>query len=242
MTDTFLAMLKIQVGKEITTKVAGLTIDPTIVISTLVAMIIVLGMGFWLRAKVTSGVPGKLQLFWETVVDQVSQLVENSIGPSGAAVVPLAVSLFFFILIANELEMIPSGVEKVALPPPTGNVNLPYAMAFVVIIGVHAAMVKRRGVRGYFRRYASPMKALAPINVVEEIVKPFTLSLRLFGNVFAGGLMLALISGLFPVYVVPFGDALWKLFDFFIFVLQAFIFSLLTIVYFGMAMDTSGAH
>ncbi|MEP6665632.1 MAG: F0F1 ATP synthase subunit A, partial [Nocardioidaceae bacterium] len=75
------------------------------------------------------------------------------------------------------------------------------------------------------------------ILLIEEIVKPFTLALRLFGNIFSGGIMLAII-GLLPAYVLWGPNGLWKLFDLFIGLIQAFIFALLTILYFGMAGST----
>jgi len=229
----------IDVGQEVTRKVFGMTVDVFVVASTVIAGLIVIGMGLYARKKATSGVPGKLQLFWETVVIQVEELVETSIGPAGKAVVPLATAIFFFILIANYIEIVPTGATRDLFPAPTGDVNLPYAMALTVIILVHVASIRTRGIKGYIKHYFQPLKAFFPINVIEEITKPITLSLRLFGNLFAGGLMLSLIAVLLPVYIVPFGDVAWKLFDMFIGFIQAFIFSLLTVVYFGMAMDTS---
>ena len=77
---------------------------------------------------------------------------------------------------------------------------------------------------------------LAPINIVEEIAKPISLSLRLFGNIFAGVIMVALIA-LFPPYIMWAPNAIWKTFDLFVGLIQAFIFSLLTILYFGQSME-----
>ncbi len=235
-----LALAKVEIGTHITAKVAGMTVDIDVIAATLISGAILLGFGFYARTKATSGVPGKVQLVFETIVTAVEDLVDSAIGPAGKPIVPLAVTLFMFILIANWLEVIPTGYPRELLGAPTGDVNLPYAMAIFVIVLVHVASVRARGVKGYFGHYVKPFKVLLPINVVEEITKPITLSLRLFGNIFAGGLMVALI-GLLPVYVVPAGDVVWKLFDMFIGLIQAFIFALLTVVYFGIAMDT-GSH
>ncbi len=232
-----LAVGKVDIGSHITTKIAGMTVDVDVVAATLISGAILLGLGFYARAKASSGVPGKIQLVFETVVAAVEDLVDSAIGPAGKPIVPLAVTLFLFILIANWLEVIPTGYPKELLGAPTGDVNLPYAMAIFVIVLVHVASVRARGLKGYAGHYFKPFKVLLPINVIEEITKPITLSLRLFGNMFAGGLMVALI-GLLPVYVVPGGDIIWKLFDMFIGFIQAFIFALLTVVYFGIAMDT----
>jgi F-type H+-transporting ATPase subunit a len=121
------------------------------------------------------------------------------------------------------------------LPAPTGDVNLPLAMALLVIVWVHVESFRARGFRGYFNHYRQPYTALAPINVIEEITKPITLTFRLFGNLFSGGLMIAVMTTLLPIYVVPFGEIIWKPFDLFIGAIQAYIFMLLTILYFTFA-------
>lgn len=236
----------IQVGTDITHKFFGITFDVDILGSTILAGVILLGLGFYLRKKATNKVPGKLQLLFEVVIEAVQNQVSSSIGPEGASVVPLAITLFFFILIANWIEIIPTGIHPEYLPAPTGNVNLTYALAFFVIILVHIASVRKLGIKGYTQHYFKPASlpiigrlAMFPVNLIEEIAKPFTLALRLFGNLFAGGLMVLLIATLFmPVIVVPV-DILWKLFDMFIGLIQAFIFALLTILYFEMAMSES---
>ena len=88
---------------------------------------------------------------------------------------------------------------------------------------------------------------LLPLNILEELVKPITLALRLFGNIFAGGIMLALIGLITwrraPVGAPGLSNIIWKLFDMFIGGIQAFIFALLTVLYFGMAgAGTTTSH
>jgi len=217
--------------------------------------VIVIGIGLTLRSRATSGVPGKLQLAWELVVEAVSRQVEGSIGPRGAAVVPLAVALFVFILVANWFSVLGIGSEIEWLGPPTSDINLTLALAFIVIVPVHIASIRARGFGGYVRHYvAQPFPralflANLFINGVEELAKPVTLALRLFGNLLSGGLMLALIAalGVWTIFHVPIGyaftpvlDLIWKIFDLAIGAIQAFIFALLTILYFDTAM--SEAH
>jgi F-type H+-transporting ATPase subunit a len=239
-----LASGNINISNHVTRKLFGLPIELDVVWSTLIAGVIVIGLGLLAARRATSGVPGKLQLFFETTVDQVNQLVESTVGPAGVRIVPLALALFLFILTANWLEVIPSsprgGTEY--LPSPTANVNLTYAMALIVIVIVHAASIRARGLRGYVKHYFQPFPFFFPINVIEEITKPITLALRLFGNLFAGTLMLLLIAALLPVFIVPVADVAWKLFDMFIGFIQAFIFALLTIVYYGMATTVDAEH
>jgi F-type H+-transporting ATPase subunit a len=231
----------------------GLDLDT--IWSTLVAMVIVIAMGLYLRSKATSEVPGKLQLAWEMGVEAVQTQVEGTIGPRGAAVVPLAVTLFIFILVANWFSVLGIGSEIEWLAPPTSDINVTLALALIVIIPVHIASVRARGIGGYIRHYVSQPfpKPLFLVNIfingVEEVAKPLTLALRLFGNLLSGGLMLALIAalGVWSISHVPIGDVatlilnpVWKVFDLFIGAIQAFIFALLTILYFDSAM--SEAH
>ena len=217
--------------------VAGLTIYLDVVWTTLIAAAIVLGLGLRMRVKATSGVPGKLQLFWETVVGQVSDLAESAIGPEGLPFVGLGVTIGLFVLVCNWLAFIPTG-DPGYLAPPTGDVNLPLALALIVFFTVHYNSVKARGVSGYFKHYAQPYAALTPINIIEEITKPITLTFRLFGNIFSGVLMITVIVTLIPPYLSWIGLIVWKPFDeLFIGAIQAFIFALLTIMYLGMGMS-----
>jgi F-type H+-transporting ATPase subunit a len=218
------------------TKIGPLTVNPDIIWSSLIAAALVLALGFAVRHKATKGVPGKLQLAYETIVEQIRELADSSIGTEGRRFVPLAVTLFLFILICNWFEILPNTGNN-WLPTPTGDVNLPLAMALMVIIWVHVESVRARGWRGYFSHYAQPYKAMIPINIIEELTKPITLTFRLFGNIFSGGLMVVVMATLLPSYASFVGQMVWKPFDLGIGLIQAFIFALLTILYFGMAMS-----
>jgi F-type H+-transporting ATPase subunit a len=222
---------------------AGLNINIDDVLACAVAGAIVIGLGLVMRAKATSGVPGRLQTIFESVVEAVTRQASSTLGERARPFIPLVVTLFFFILIANWLEMVPTQPHDTGfqyLPAPTGDVNMTYALALLVIVLVHVSSVRARGIGGYVGHYFQPYKVLFPINLIEEIAKPVTLALRLFGNIFAGGLMLVLFAGLFAPWIVPLPDVVWKLFDgLFVGPIQAFIFSLLTILYFEAAMSTA---
>jgi F-type H+-transporting ATPase subunit a len=229
----------------------GMTFNLDTIWVTVVAGGIVVALGFWARAQLTKDtedhVPTKLQLVWEFVVNEVNTQVEGNLGKVNPFVVPLAVALFFFILIANWIEVIPTELNENVhlLPSPTADTNLTYAMAAIVIIGVWGFGIRQKGLRGYLKHFLEPYPYLLPLNILEELVKPITLALRLFGNIFAGGIMIALIAGLVSLAPgnIPIGGVLagllnvvWKLFDtLFLGALQAFIFALLTVLYFGMA-------
>ena len=229
----------IDVGHHVTTQVGGLTFNLDTIWSSALAALIVLGLGVWMRMKITSGVPSRIQLTWESAVSAIENQVESSIGVRVVPfLVPLAVALFFFILISNWLELIPSDDKLIA---PTSDVNTTYALALLVIILMHAVSVRRNGAAKYTRHYFQPSPALFPINFIEELVKPFTLALRLFGNIFSGTILIALI-GLFPAWLSWAPTAGWKIFDAFIGVIQAFIFALLTLLYFSFQLSSEEGH
>jgi len=229
----------ITVGDHPTFKLFGLTFNRDTLVSTGVAGLVIVVLGYVMTLRSSSRVPNKLQLIFEAVVDWINKQVKDNMGTAVPPfVAPLAVTLFMFILVSNWLEVVPSGHPEY-LPSPTADVNLTYALALLVIVLVHLTSLRRRGIGGYIKHYFQPVPFLFPINVVEEIARPISLALRLFGNIFAGGIMILLISRL-PLYVVPFGDVVWKLFDMFIGFLQAFIFALLTILYFGGAVPSEG--
>ena len=233
----------IEVGNFPTVHLFGLTFDITVIISSLVAAAIIIVIFALVNRKATSGVPNKLQLIVEMIaVDLVGDLAESAIGEKGKKFVPLGVTIFMFILVSNWLNFIPTAMHPGSsfdiFPAPTGNINLPLAMALVVIPWVHYESVRARGFGGYAGHYFKPSWLMSPINIIEEITKPVTLTLRLFGNVFAGTVMITLMTVLLPIYVLPFGEVIWKPFDDLLLgSIQAYIFMLLTILYFGMAMS-----
>lgn len=225
----------------------GLTFDTDIIMGTLLAAAIFLLLGFLMMRKATPGVPGKLQLIWEVLVEQVGELADSAVGPQGRRFVPLGVTLFLFILICNWLDFIPTslhpGVTGALFPAPTSDVNLPLAMALFVIVWVHVESFRARGFKGYFKHYAQPFVLLTPINIIEEVTKPITMTFRLFGNVFSGALMIVVMLTLLPIYITPPLEIAWKFFDTGLLgTIQAFIFMLLAVLYFGFAMSTDEEH
>ena len=233
-TTQLAAETDIEVGHHITGQLFGMTFNVDTIWSTAIAGGIVCLLGFWIARSASATHPSRPQLAWEMIVSYVQREVEDTLGKTQRFVIQLAVALFTFILISNWLELIPTEHK---IPAPTADVNLTYALALLVIVGVHVYSFRQRGVRGYFKSYAHGPAILVPLTVIEEIVKPFTLALRLFGNIFAGGIMVSII-GLIPIYAFWGPNILWKLFDMFIGLIQAFIFALLTVIYFGMAGDT----
>jgi F-type H+-transporting ATPase subunit a len=229
----------IKVGDHPTAHFLGLAFNIDTMYTTVLAAILTVGFLWIVARKATSAVPNRLQIVAELVINQTRTYVEEAVGHDVPAwLVPFGVSLFFFILFCNWLAWIPSGHHPERLAPPTSDVNLVYALALTVVLAYTYLGVKRKRGRYVTDWFTAKPAIRRPILLIEQIVNPLALSLRLFGNIFAGGIMLAVIA-LLPFYLFPLygaADFIWRLFDSgLIAPIQAFIFSFLTILYFGFA-------
>jgi len=209
-------------------------------VSSALAIAVTLGIAFFVASRLTPGVPGKLQMVLEFLVSYVRGLIGETVSEDATFILPIAATVGLYILVANWLDFFPLGFTSI-LKPANSDLNQTLAMAIVVFIIVEAYAIKVRGLGGYLRHFLRP--PFPPLTIIEEIVKPITLSLRLFGNIFAGLLMVYLLTLLPSAFawttpISAVGVAVWKAFDvFFVGTIQAFIFMLLTIIYFGQARE-----
>jgi F-type H+-transporting ATPase subunit a len=229
-------------GEHWTGEFLGLTFNLDTILGTLVAGIIVCVLGYVMARGATKGRPSGLQVAFEALTGWVQGQVKEGMGvrtPRG--VVGFCITVFAFILTCNWLAALPT---EHYLPPPTADVNLVYPLALLVIVWVNVAGIRKKGAKAYFGHFTQPYAFLAPIEFITQYLsRPASLALRLFGNIFAGGIMVAVI-GLIPVYINWAPTAVWKLFDMFIGVIQALIFTLLTLIYFTEAVgsEDEAAH
>jgi F-type H+-transporting ATPase subunit a len=224
-------------------------------ISSAIAIVATIAIAFWIRSKLQAGEPSKVQAVFEWGYDQLRSLIRTNVSDDALFIIPLAMTLFLYILIANWIEIFPLALFPV-LHGANADLNQTLAMALIVIGVVQWYSVRVLGWRGYLIRFTKPFElplpariVFTPLNILEELVKPVTLSLRLFGNIFAGGVMIGLIAGFGTLALPAVGTVggtiigtlllfVWKAFDVvFIGFIQAFIFMLLTVIYFGMARE-----
>jgi F-type H+-transporting ATPase subunit a len=206
---------------------AASAVQTDIAIATLAVAAIVIALGLIARRRSTSAAPTGIPLLWEMSVEAADRAAGSVSEAVRGRVTGTAVTLFWFIAISNSLHLIPGS----PLPAPTSDINLTLALAVTTVGVVHITALQSRGLRAYVRHYLSPWW-LAPAKLLEELIKPVTLALRLFGMVFASALMVVLIAEILPAPVAVVPHVLWTLFDAFIGVIQALVFSLLTLVYF----------
>jgi F-type H+-transporting ATPase subunit a len=230
--------------------------------------------------RATAGVPGKFQALVEIVVGFVDGLVRETFHGRSKLIAPLSITIFCLVFLMNFMDMLPvdflpwawgAGHAAAGHDPahaylrvvPTADLNTTLGLSLAVFVLIQVFGVRHKGTVGFtreiftapFHAESTPMKiALAPANVllrvIEEGVRPLSLSLRLFGNMYAGELIFILIALMTlgagfahaSTYLLGFGQLiagfLWTAFHVLIITLQAFIFMMLTIVYLSMSAES----
>ncbi len=197
---------------------------------TWVAMLILLALS-WLAVRSIEMVPGGGQNFFEMVITGIEEFMIGVTGEHGRFLFPLIASLGLFILLSNYLGMIPGFFS------PTANINTTAACALIVVLFTHVLGVKFHGVK-YIKHFMGPVwwltPLIMPIELIGHAARVLSLSIRLFGNVFGEELVLGILFFLAGLYLAPLPMMFLGLFTGFI---QAFIFCLLSMMYFAGAME-----
>lgn len=212
------------------------------------------------RGARADGVPGKLQCAIEMIVEFVDGLVKETFPVKSRFVAPLAITIFCLVFLMNFMDMIPvdalpaaahaAGVPYLRVVP-TADLSTTLGMALCVFLLIQYYAIKHKGVGKFVAEmFTAPFHAhgavgtilLAPANLllrlIEEAVRPISLSLRLFGNMFAGELVFVLIAALIPFWLQWLVSVPWAIFHILVITLQAYIFMMLTIVYLGQAHES----
>ena len=223
----------------------------TILVSIVLGFLFVLS--FWLVArKANTGVPAKWQSFIEVLVEWVESSVKETFHQKNDLIAPLSLTIFVWVFLMNFMDLIPvdlfprlmgyAGVSHFKLVP-TADPSATFALSITIFLLVIYYNFKAKGPLKLGKEVLSKPFGiwLFPINVVfrfiDELVKPMSLSLRLFGNLFAGELIFILIAALLPWWIQWTVGGVWAIFHILIILIQAFIFMMLTIVYISMAHE-----
>ena len=216
--------------------------------------LIVFGTMWLVTRKATAGVPSGMQNFVEMVVNMVDSQVKDTFHGKSALIAPLALTIFVWIFAMNAMDVIPVdllpliaswfGVHNLKVVPST-DLNATFAMSLSVFFLIYFYSLKVKGFKGFSKEILfSPFgkfPLLIPVNIlfriVEDIAKPISLALRLFGNMYAGEMVFILIA-LLPWYLQWTLGAPWAIFHLLIITLQAFVFMMLSIVYLSMAHES----
>jgi F-type H+-transporting ATPase subunit a len=168
--------------------------------------------------------PHILQVLGELLVSQLYQLTEDALDEKMAPTyAPLTCSLFMFLVLSNWLGIIPF------LEEPTKDLNTPLALGIMGFAIAHYAGIKTKGFKSYSKAYFEPFFFMMPLNLIGEIAKVVSIAFRLFGNIMGGSIIILVVSYLCYNIVLP--PLLYAFFGIFVGTIQAFVFTILTIVY-----------
>src|SRR5207302_4197023 len=145
------------------------------VVSSLLAVVVTIAVGFWIRSKLKSGEPGRVQAVFEWGYDQLRSLIRTNVSDDALFIIPLALTLFLYILVANWLEIFPLAIFPI-LHGANADLNQTAAMALIVIGVVQWYSLRVLGWRGYFRRFTKPFATslafrlgFTPFSILEEL-------------------------------------------------------------------------
>lgn len=226
------------------------TVHSDTILTTWIVMVISLAFFWYMGASYRSPRVNRRQTTFEGLMNYLGDLAVSTLGPRGEPFVPFFIALFFMIFLLNQVGFIP--LRALGLPfggSPTADLNTTAAYAVIVFLMIQIVGIRNHGWRAY-KHLFEPFPWIAPINLIEEIARPITLALRLFFNVFVGEILMFVLVTIMTSQVmighfnlsraiIP-GPFFLQFFNFFVGTLQAFVFTLLTIVYLSAAVAEEG--
>lgn len=236
-----LPLAKLELGKHLYWQIGNLKLHGQVFLTSwfVIALLVIVS---FLASRNIQRVPSGLQNLMEYALEFIRDLTKNQIGEKEYRPwVPFIGTLFLFIFVSNwsgalvpwKLIHIPEG----ELAAPTNDINTTVALALLTSLAYFFAGLSHRGL-GYFAKYIEPTPILLPINILEDFTKPLSLSFRLFGNILADELVVAVLVLLVPLFV-PLPVMLLGLFTS---AIQALIFATLAAAYIGEAIEGHGGE
>lgn len=228
------------------------TINLDTVLIALLLGVLFIGLFYAVARRAVVGVPNKMQNFVEMAVEAVDGTVKDSFHGNRLLIAPFALTIFIWVFLMNFMDLVPVdllprlfqhvGVDHFKVVP-TADPMQTFAMSLTVFVLILFYNIKSKGGIGFTKEFLSKPFGwyLFPVNmvfrVIDECVKPMSLALRLFGNLFAGELIFILIA-LLPWWGQFTLGLVWTLFHLLVITIQAFIFMMLTIVYLSLAQES----
>lgn len=197
-----------------------------VMLMTWIVILLLLLFG-WASTKKRALIPGRFQVIGEMVVQTLYTLAEDAMGKKLAKTyAPLVTALFMFLLLCNWIGILPHMDE------PTKDLNTTLSMGLMGVVIANYVGIRTKGIKAYIKEYFEPMFFMAPLNVIDQLSKVVSISFRLFGNIMGGSIIILVVSHLtFSLLLPPFLNAFFGLF---VGAIQAFVFTMLTIVYISM--------
>jgi len=200
-----------------------ITINLEVIVMTWIVFILLIVLGLFASYK-RKILPRPIQALGELIISLLYGLTEDALGKEHAKTyAPLICALFMFLLLSNWLGIIPH------LEEPTKDLNTTFGLGIMGFFIAHYAGIKSKGFKAYIKEYFQPIFFMMPLNVIGELAKIVSISFRLFGNIMGGSIIILVVSYLTYNLVLP--PFLYGFFGLFVGTIQAFVFTMLTVVY-----------
>jgi F-type H+-transporting ATPase subunit a len=173
-------------------------------------------------------IPNPLQVVGELMVGTFKDLADDALEEKGRTFFPMILTLFIFLVLSNWLGIIPF------LSEPSRDLNTPLSLGILGFVIAHYVGIRTKGFGAYLKAYAEPIFFMAPLNVIGELAKVVSISFRLYGNIMGGSIIILVVSDLVYHLILP--PFLYGFFGLFVGTIQAFVFTMLTLVYISVQM------
>lgn len=191
-------------------------LESTVVIGIIIAAVVLISI--WLTHDLRVENPGRKQLMTEAFIGWLKDFFGDLLGEKGKRYTPYMMTVIVLLGLSNTIGLI-------GFKPPTKDINVTAALAVMSIVLIEYAGIHANGVGGWLKSFTRPMVMITPINIMEVVIRPVSLCMRLFGNMVGGFVVMELIKGICQV-ILPFPFSLY--FDIFDGLIQAYVFCLLT--------------
>lgn len=206
------------------------TLNATILF-TWIVMAILAGGSWIVTRKISTGMhmsrgQNLLEVLLSAIKDQIREISQQE---KVDKYLPFVGTLFIFIAVSNVLSIIPG------FKSPTGSLSTTAALALCVFVAVPLYGIWEQGIKGYLKRYLQPSILMLPFNIIGEFSRTLTLAMRLYGNIMSGSMIVAILVSLVPLFV----PLIMQVFGLLIGLIQAYVFSILAMVYIAAATEVS---
>ena len=201
-------------------------ISESVVVSCIIMAVLVLASILLVRnLKVEN--PGKVQLALESAISWASDFFEGIIGKENRRYIPYLITVLLFLGVSNTIALL-------GFKPPTKDLNVTAALAIMSMCLIEFSGIRKNGLKHWVKHFASPVPVVAPIMILEVVIRPLSLCMRLFGNMLAGFVVMELLKTLVPL-LIPIPVSFY--FDIFDGLLQAYVFVFLTALFMNEEME-----
>ena len=201
-------------------------ISESVVVTWIIMAVLVLASILLVRnLKVEN--PGKVQLALESAISWASDFFEGIIGKENRRYIPYLITVLLFLGVSNTIALL-------GFKPPTKDLNVTAALAIMSMCLIEFSGIRKNGLKHWVKHFASPVPVVAPIQILEFVIRPQSLCMRLFGNMLAGFGVMELLKTLVPL-LIPIPVSFY--FDIFDGLLQAYVFVFLTALFMNEEME-----